>query len=231
MGKAKISSIEAAESFKKIASATVYDVLDKIGYPYQTLDLGIRPLAKNMRIAGPAFTMQGCRTPEKKDEKTNLKTFVKIYTAIYSGCILVVNPEKGSEGMGVFGEMTSWCLKQHGAKGIVIDGGIRDKMGLLAIPDWPVFVRYTSHIESNGRYTNQAVEVPIAITGQLKKQVKVRPGDFIVGDCDGILVIPKEIVQEVLAKSERVWQAECDTRRDLANGMPFKEVYEKYGRA
>lgn len=228
---AKTSSVEMAESFKEIASATVYDVLDEMGYPHQTLDLGIKPLTKDMRIAGPAFTIQGCRSSERKDEKANFESFKRIYKAIYDGCVVVVNPERGSEGIGVFGELTSWCLKQRGAKGIVIDGGIRDRIGLLKIPDWPVFVRHTSHIESNGRYMNRDLQVPIVVTGQLKGQVGVRPGDLIVGDCDGILVIPKEILEDVLIKSKKVWEAECKTRRELAKGVPFEEVYERYGRA
>lgn len=227
----KINAVEMGERFKKIASATVYDVLDKMGYSYQTLDLGIQPLRENMRIAGSAFTVQGHRAPDKLEEKVLIEIFERIYTAVYSGCVIVVNPEKGSEGMGVFGEMTSWCLKQHGAKGILIDGGIRDRMGLLSIPDWPVFVHYTSHIESNGRFMADKFQVPIIITGQLKKQIKVMPGDFIVGDCDGTLVIPQEITEDVLIKSEEVWKAECNTKRELATGVPFKEVYAKYGRA
>lgn len=225
------SSTTIADGFKEIASATIYDVLDQMGYPYQTLHLGIKPLREDMRIAGPAFTIQGYRSPEKKDEKANFDSFERIYDAIYPDCIVVVNPEKGSEGIGVFGEMTSWCFKQHGAKGILVDGGIRDRMGLLKIPEWPVFARYTSHIESNGRYVNRDIQVPIVITGQLATQIRVRPGDLVVGDCDGVLVIPVEIVEEVLAKSKEVWKAECTTRQELAKGSPFKEVYGKYRRA
>ncbi len=231
MSMAKTSTLEMSRRFKEIASATVYDTLEKMDCLYQTLDLGIQPLRDDMRLAGPAFTIQGSRCPDKLDEQSNIEGFKEIYRAVYPGCIMVINPEKGDQGIGIFGEMTSWCLKQHGAKGILIDGGIRDKIGLLKIPDWPVFVRYTSHIESNGRFLTHDLQIPIVLTGQLKRQVKVRAGDFIVGDCDGVLVIPQEIAGEVLIKSEETWKAECNTQRDLAQGVPFEEVHKRYGRA
>lgn len=226
-----MNPLQMSKRFQKIASATVYDVLDEMDYPHQTLDLQIRPLREDMRIAGPAFTIQGCRSPERKDRKSNFGSFKRIYEALYPACIVVVNTEKADQGVGVFGEMTSWCFKQHGAKGILVDGGIRDRIGLLKIPDWPVFVRYTSHIESNGRYVAQDFQIPIVISGQLKKQIKVGPGDFVLGDCDGVLVIPQGIAEEVLIRAEEVWQAECRTRRELALGEPFEKVYEKYRRA
>ncbi|MDI3543185.1 MAG: 4-hydroxy-4-methyl-2-oxoglutarate aldolase [Candidatus Atribacteria bacterium] len=61
--------------------------------------------------------------------------------------------------------------------------------------------------------------------------MRVRPGDFIVGDCDGVMVVPKEIAEEVLIKAEKVEEAEQKSREDLAKGALFEEVFRKYGRA
>jgi len=99
------------------------------------------------------------------------------------------------------------------------------------MPDWSVFVRYTSHIESNGRWIIKDVQTPISLAGQLQTQVRVHPGDFIVGDCDGVIVIPEEIVEEVLIKAEKVEEVEQKSREDLAKGALFEEVFRKYGRA
>jgi len=231
MDQYKLGILDMANRFQKIRSANIYDVLDEMGYPFQTLNLDIKPLKEDMRIAGAAFTIQGYRYPEKLDEDSNQSGFERVYQSLFEGCVVVVNPEKGSEGVGCFGEMTSWCLKQHGARGILVDGGIRDRMGLLEIPDWSVFVRYTSHIESNGRWMIKDVQTPISLTGQLQTQVRVRPGDFIVGDCDGVVVIPREIVEEVLIRAEKVEEVEQKSREDLAGGALFEEVFKKYGRA
>jgi 4-hydroxy-4-methyl-2-oxoglutarate aldolase len=221
------------ERFNKIATATVFDTMDRMNMPNQVLDLNIRPLRDEMHIAGPAFTVRGgrdCRTGRewqpKEMEGRNL------WKEIYPGCVIVADPGLAREGgFGFFGEMTSWHLKQMGARGIVIDGGIRDRPGLLKIPEWPVFVRYTSPIESNPRWRMNEIQGPIVLTGQLVKQVRINPGDFIVGDSDSVLVVPKEVAAEVLIKAEEMWKREEGSRNDLAAGMSFEEVFKKWGRA
>jgi 4-hydroxy-4-methyl-2-oxoglutarate aldolase len=233
MSDKEIPVLEMTERFNKIATATVFDTMDRMNMPNQVLDLNIRPLRDEMHIAGPAFTVRGgrdCRTGRewqpKEMEGRNL------WKEIYPGCVIVADPGLAREGgFGFFGEMTSWHLKQLGARGIVIDGGIRDRPGLLMIPEWPVFVRYTSPIESNPRWRMNEIQGPIVLTGQLVKQVRINPGDFIVGDSDSVLVVPKEVAAEVLIKAEEMWKREEGSRKDLAAGMSFEEVFKKWGRA
>lgn len=233
MSDKEIPVLEMTERFNKIATATVFDTMDRMNMPNQVLDLNIRPLRDEMHIAGPAFTIRGgrdCRTGRewqpKEMEGRNL------WKEIYPGCVIVADPGLAREGgFGFFGEMTSWHLKQMGARGIVIDGGIRDRPGLLMIPEWPVFVRYTSPIESNPRWRMNEIQGPIVLTGQLVKQVRINPGDFIVGDSDSVLVVPKEAAPEVLIKAEEMWKREEGSRKDLAAGMSFEEVFKKWGRA
>jgi 4-hydroxy-4-methyl-2-oxoglutarate aldolase len=233
MSDKEIPVLEMTERFNKIATATVFDTMDRMNMTNQVLDLNIRPLRDEMHIAGPAFTVRGgrdCRTGRewqpKEMEGRNL------WKEVHPGCVVVVDPGLAREGgFGFFGEMTSWHLKQLGARGIVIDGGIRDRPGLLRIPEWPVFVRYTSPIESNPRWRMNEIQGPIVLTGQLVKQVRINPGDFIVGDSDSVLIVPKEVAAEVLIKAEEMWKREEGSRNDLAAGMSFEEVFKKWGRA
>jgi 4-hydroxy-4-methyl-2-oxoglutarate aldolase len=233
MSDKEIPVLEMTERFNKIATATIFDTMDRMNMPNQVLDLNIRPLRDEMHIAGPAFTVRGgrdCRTGRewqpKEMEGRNL------WKEMYPGCVIVADPGLAREGgFGFFGEMTSWHLKQMGARGIVIDGGIRDRPGLLKIPEWPVFVRYTSPIESHPRWRMNEIQGPIVLTGQLVKQVRINPGDFIVGDSDSVLVVPKEVAAEVLIKAEEMWEREEGSRNDLAAGMSFEEVFKKWGRA
>lgn len=228
----KSAAREMGERFRCIASASVYDALDSLGLPNQCLELGIKPIHPEMRIGGPAFTVKGSRDPRTAAEwQPERLQGNAMHEALYPGCVLVVDPGTKEDGLGVFGEMTSWHFKSLGAAGILADGGIRDRPGLLLIPDWPVFVRYTTPIESYPRFRVMDFEVPIALTGQLVRQVRVAPGDFVVGDADGVVVVPKDAAAEVLAKAEEIWAAEEGTRRDLAAGVPFDEVYRRYGRA
>ena len=126
--------------------------------------------------------------------------------------------------------MMSYSARQFGAKGVVVDGGTRDREGLAAIPDWPVFARYTTPIESKKRWRSLEFQAPIFVTGTLTSEVRVEPGDWIVGDPDGVLVVPRAIALEVLLAVERIEGNEDGTRRDLADGLPVAEVYRKYGR-
>ncbi len=224
---------EMASRFREIPSSTIYDTLDEMGYPNQCLSLDIRALHSDMCIAGPAFTIRGGREPRNHHDEPDmmLEKFHDrgVYKAVYPGCVMVVNSE-AEQQCGHFGEMTSYTLRQKGARGIVIDGGIRDGRYLLKIPDWPVFVRRLSPIESAHRFSANDFQVPIAITGTLTSQLRIDPGDWIVGDETGVLSVPQKIAVEVLEKAEEIEGRERLSREELAAGMPADEVFARYHR-
>ncbi len=233
MADKEISVIEMAERFNKIATATIFDAMDGMGISNQVLDLNIRPIRDDMHIAGSAFTVKGerdCRTGP--DAHSKAMEGRNLMAEVYPGCVIVVDPGMAREGgFGFFGEMTSWHFKQRGARGIVIDGGIRDRAGLLKIPDWGAFVRYTSPIESHPRWRINEIQCPIVLTGQLVKQVRINPGDFVIGDADAVIIVPKEACMEVLLKAEEIWEREEGSRNDFLAGLSFEDVYKKWGRA
>ncbi len=224
---------EMAIRFKAIPSSTIYDTLEHLGYPNQCLALEIRPLADDMRIAGTAFTVRGGREPRNHHEEPEmmLPKFNDwgMYKSLSPGCVIVVNSES-ERNCGHFGEMMSYTAKQFGAAGMLIDGGIRDKRGLLDIPDWPVFVRYVSPIEGAHRFSANDFDVPIALSGTLTHQVRVDPGDWIVGDETGVLCIPKAIAYQVLLDAEEMEAREEKTREELAQGLPAAEVFARWHR-
>jgi len=224
----EIGAKEMAERYRKIPTATIYDTLDSMGYGNQCLSLAIKPLCYDMHVAGQAFTVQGSRDPRTGSTSPKFENFGML-KAIRPNNVVVVDAEKES-CCGHWGEMMSYTSKQHGAVGIVIDGGIRDGRGLLKIPDWPVFVRYTSPIESLRRWRPQDFQIPICMSGTLTAEVAVNPGDWIVGDMDGVIAIPQEMAQRVLVKAEETEAREEDTRKALASGVSIDEVYQKYKR-
>lgn len=228
------ASIESmADRFRQIPSATVFDTLDRMGLPNMVLSLGIKPLRNDMRIAGPAFTVKGTRDPRHHDEEENVRPpkFDNwgMYRAMYPGCVVVIDGGPDHH-CGLTGEMMSYQSKQYGARGVVVDGGIRDGPGLLMIPEWPVFVRYTSPIESAGRYCYVDFEVALYLSGTLSEYVRVNPGDWIIGDMDGVIAIPKEIAPGVLTKAEEVNQREAESRQALRDGVSFDEVFRRFRR-
>lgn len=234
------SILELQARWDKIRIANLYDTLDKMGYPNQCLDLGIRPLFPRQHLAGVAITVRGSRDPrsheERKADAEKAKAEGKqpagppLHELLFPGCVVVVDGG-GEPYTGKFGEMTSWGLKQRGVKGIVLDGYIRDLLGLEVIPDYTVCARGTSPIESAQRWAQVGVNVTIGMPGTLTSQVAVRPGDWVIGGPDGVIVVPQEIAMEALVAAEEIEAREQGMREDLANGMSFKDAYEKWGRA
>lgn len=234
------SIIELQARWDKIRIANLYDTLDAMGYGDQCIDLSIRPLFPHQHLAGVAVTVRGSRDPrtpeEKKADAEKAKaegtemTGPRLNDLLFDGCVVVVDGG-GEPFTGKFGEMTSWNLQQRGAKGIVIDGYIRDLLGLEVIPDYTVCTRGTSPIESNKRWSIVDVNVTIGMPGTLTSQVPVHPGDWIIGGPDGVIVVPQGIAMEVLEKAEEIEAREQGMREDMAAGMTFKDAYEKWGRA
>jgi len=242
------SILELQARWDKIRIANLYDALDEMGYGDQCLDLSIRPLFPKQHLAGVAVTARGSRDPLTREEQKAkwekmkaemekakaegkpLPSGPRLHDHLFPGCVVVVDGG-GEPHTGKFGEMTSWDLMQRGAKGIVIDGYIRDLLGLEVIPDYTVCARGTSPIESAKRWSIVDVNVTIGMPGTLTSMVRVRPGDWIVGGPDGVIVVPQEIAMEVLEKVEEIEAREQGMREDFAKGMSFKEAYEKWGRA
>jgi 4-hydroxy-4-methyl-2-oxoglutarate aldolase len=234
MSQEEQSVLELQARWDRLRIANIYDALDKLGYPNQCLDLRLRPLFPGQHLAGKAMTAKGGRDPLTWDEVTSggkdTQTLIRLRDYLFPGAVVVT--ECGGELVtGKFGEMTSWNLKQGGAKGIVLDGYIRDKPGLEVIPDYTVCAFGTSPIESFGRWRILAANVPIAMPGTLTHQVRVNPGDWVVGGPDGVIVVPQQIEMEALIRAEQIEAKEAGMREDLLAGMSFKDAYEKWGRA
>ena len=212
-------------------SADVFDALDSLGYSNQCLDVGIKPIRDDMKIAGPAFTIVGARDPlygddVEGDEFSNFALFDKLY----EGCIIVINAER-DDVCGHWGEMTSYGAKNAGAAGVVVDGGTRDKTGILKIPGWHCFARYTTPIESRKRWRVRQIQGTIHMTGTLTKAVRVDPGDWIFADNDGVLVIPADVIPDLLPVVEDISHREDLAREAFARGWQIKKVVEAFDRA
>lgn len=219
-----------AERFKKLYTAAVYDIMDEMGLPNQCMDLGIRALDRSMRVAGPVFTVAvtaDMRTDAEYDLE-EVKTFT-FFRRMYPGCVVLISAA-GERNAGHWGELMSTASKSRGATGVVVDGGIRDGNILMGMEDWPVFTRYLSPIESRGRTRISGIEVPIAVTGTLTAQIRVNPGDWLFGDMDGVVVIPAEKVDIVLARAEEMTTIENRSRNEIRAGGDVADIYAKYGR-
>ena len=217
---------EICERYKRLYAGAVYDVLEGLGYPNQAVSHELTPLAPGVKLAGPAFTVKGTETAER--DEAGRPQRMKMICSMTRPCIEV--RDRGTPyNVAIYGELTATTARAHGAVGALIDGGTRDCGHLIAM-GFPVFARYRSPVEAFGRYMLLNVQVPIRIAGELTETVLVNPGDFIFGEEDGALVIPKDLTLQVLLECERIKGLEDQARRDFARGDDPAEVFFRYKR-
>src|SRR5712692_2887456 len=221
-----VNSEQTCERYKKLYAGLIFDVLEHLGYPNQVLSHEITPLTPDMKLAGPAFTIKGTATPEK-DDIVRLRRLESLSEMSYP-CVEV--RDRGTPyNVALYGELSATAARAHGAVGALVDGGTRDTTHLIAM-GFPVFARYRTPVEAFGRYMMLKCQVPVSISGGLKDTVEVKPGDFIFGDLDGVMVIPKDLIIQVLTECERIIGLENQARMDFARGDDPTEVFKRYRR-
>jgi regulator of RNase E activity RraA len=190
-------SNEILEILEKTAVATISTVLRQKGFNRVALH-GPRPLTEGQkRIAGPAYTMRF--VPAREDITTamavNGPTSPRaVMEKIPSGAIVVVDA-MALRSAGVFGDIICARMQMRGVAGLVTDGAIRDLVGMKKL-DWPIWADGTTSPPSPTEFFCADTEVPVACGG-----VTVFPGDIIVADDDGAIVIPAAMAGEIAAES------------------------------
>lgn len=220
-------SLEAVcERYKKLYAGLVFDVLEGMGLPNQALSHELVALAPQMKLAGPAFTVKGALSAEQ--DSAGRYERMRAISAMTSPCVEV--RDRGTPfNVAIYGELSATTARAHGAVGALIDGGTRDSGHLIAM-GFPVFARYRTPVESFGRYAWIKCQVPIRISGELAETVVVNPGDFIFGEEDGVIAIPKDVTLSVLEECERIKLLEDQARHDFDLGDDPVEVFRRYNR-
>ncbi len=208
------------ERFTHIYTAALADVLDGHGYRKQTLPPEISSLAPGMRLAGQAFTVEG-RPVDTQDWDEAIRKTLAMLGSVPAGHVAVYQCHHDVSAH--FGELSATSLLSRGVAGCVIDGGCRDVRFILD-EDFPVFARYATPEDSTWRWQVSATQVPVTIG-----QVRIEPGDWVVGDDDGVVVVPRDVAESVLAEAEAKAATENAIRDAVRGGMPPLEAYERFG--
>jgi 4-hydroxy-4-methyl-2-oxoglutarate aldolase len=210
------------ERFAAIYTAALADILDARGYHDQTLPPSIRPLEPGMRTAGQAYTVKG-RAAENTGDGAYDRAIRKVLTMlgdVPAGHVAVYACDQDVSAH--LGELSVTSLKARGVAGCVLDGGCRDVRFILD-EGFPVFCRFTTPDDSTWRWELEATQVSIAIG-----RVRIEPGDWVVGDDDGVVVVPASIASEVLAEAEEKAATESAIRTAVREGMTPLEAYERF---
>ncbi len=212
------------ERYRRLYSGVIYDVLDHRGYPDQCLASDLRPLRPDMIVAGPAFTIKGVSDPTGDPDL--LERRIKLFKAMSYPCVDVRDCGFDTR-VAHYGEMNATLGMKHGCVGAVIDGGVRDSRHLLDM-NFPVFARYHTPVEAKMRWSYFRWDISVTLRGALSATVTVNPGDFIFGDIDGIVVIPKAMTLSILEEAEALVNREDRARHDYKS-EDVEEVYRRYG--
>jgi regulator of RNase E activity RraA len=212
------------ERFLRVDTSNVADVLDQMGLPDQGLSAKFRPFpASAGKLAGWAYTIRGQMAP-----------FAGTGDAAKMQACHGIGPDEvrvwSGDGAGIcyFGELIALGMKERGAVGALVDGGVRD-VRWLSEHNFPVFARYRTAVQSIGRWRVTAWQEPVNLAGATSARVIVGPGDFVLCDEDGGIVIPAEHVVAVLEAAEDLTAKEALIRAEIARGMTLQQALEKYG--
>ena len=195
---------KVVKGFEGIPTGVVSDAMGRAG----SMDAGIKPVWPKARIVGPALTV-------RTFPADNLMIH-KAVTLARPGDVLVVNAG-GYRDTAVFGDLLGYSCKVHGIAGVVVDGASRDADGMAAI-NFPVFARAVLPM---GPFKDSpgSINVPLSCGG-----VAVRPGDIVIADADGVVVVPLEEAAAVLAKSQAAASQEEQMRERLTKGETVFEI-------
>jgi regulator of RNase E activity RraA len=208
------------ERLARLHPAVVADCLDKVGLRDQVLAPHIRPIAPDMRVAGYAATVQCVEVdavPESRDDW--YRNELASVDALRPGDVVVVSTCRGS----YWGELLATASTFRGARGVVADAYTRDTLALIDMR-FPTFAAGIHCADSLGRIDVDASDVPIVCGG-----VTVEPGDLVLGDHDGVVIVPSAIGEQIVAAAEEKLTGEDLVRAKLAEGMPVAEAFRTYG--
>ena len=188
-----------------------------MGFLRQTLPPEITPLRPGMRLAGPAYPIEG-RPDHAADYDAAIRKVLEMLGQVPAGHVAVYQTNDRSSAH--LGELSVTSLKARGCAGAVIDGGCRD-VHLILRENYPVFTRYTTPQDCTYRWQLVAHgDVTVTIG-----EVSVAPGDYVVADADGIVVVPGDVLIEVLGQAEAEGRnGERDQGRGRAGALPARRV-------
>ena len=206
-------SDQAVEKAGELSTSTVSDALDRLGIAGQCL--GIKPMDVKFRLCGRAYTM---RTVPAVVVPGSVGDYIDDVPA---GSVVVID-NGGRQDKTVWGDILTFLADKMGVAGTVIDGNCRDIHRCIEI-NYPVFSRGWSMRTGKDRVQLDQINIPVSIG-----DARVEPGDIMLGDADGVLVIPKEHEDKIISLAQEIDEAEEAILEAIASGLRLDEAREKF---
>lgn len=214
------NSNSRSERLKNCYTGAIQDVLCGMGFPNQVLPSYLRPL-KNYKLAGQVFTVEGMvdRSISKHD---SLLSWCNMLSKAPAEKILICQPNDTS--IAHMGELSSETLMYKNVPGYIVDGGCRDVEFINNI-GFPVYCKYFTPKDVVKTWKVTSLGEPIIIG-----DVKIESDDYLLADTDGIIIIPQDIIDEVISNTEEVLKTENKVRTAILQGVDPVEAYLKFGK-
>ena len=238
-----IADQERIDRFKRAGyGGSVSDALNGLGVRDSVFSARFKPLRQGMQLVGRALPIKlhslvpQQLTPEaRKAQEAQWeaegghpqKRMMRTIAENEDGAVLCFDCG-GDMQPAHFGEMSCQLACAHGCRGMLLAGNCRDTQYVLKMSDFPMF-SFGTRPNAFGGWIITEVNAPVFLPGHLTHYVRVMPGDFIFGDNDGVQLIPKDLIDEVLLRVEATFEKENKERDLIAGGMPIDEVYRQFG--
>jgi 4-hydroxy-4-methyl-2-oxoglutarate aldolase len=213
-------TITLSQMRERLYSAVVCDALDKLGLKNQSPRVPIRPLTIQGVLVGRCKTTLWAEMAHEDPRPYELELQAVDSCQVDDVIIAVAG---GSMRSGLWGELLSTAARRSGCAGAIVDGAVRDVVKMTAM-GFPVFARGTCVYDSRDRNRVVDVDVPVEIDG-----VRFSPGDLVIADADGIVVVPRAVEAEAIGAAWEKVNAENVVREAIAGGMTAAEAFRKYG--
>ncbi len=207
---------------KELYTAVLSDVLDELGYRDQAMPPSIRPLDDDLVMVGRARTGSYREVYSVVPGDNPYALEIALVDDLQPGDVAVLGCG-GSSRIAPWGELLSTAARARGAAGCLTDGFVRD-IKFIRQMKFPVFHGGIAPLDSKGRGKVAEIDVPIRCGG-----VAVAPGDLVVGDADGVIVVPRAVEAAALDKAFAKVRGENDTREELARGAKLADVFARHG--
>jgi len=211
---------EIVKGFREVATASVADAVDKLAGKRGYMDHPIKPRINDKRVVGPAVTVLEGPTKEFVPPQHALD----LIDSAVPGSVMVIGIN-GEADVAIWGGLMTAGAYARGFEGAVLDGGVRDITEIRRDYDFPVFSRSASPGTTLGRFKTLGSNIPVVCGG-----IEVHPGDIIVADIDGVVVVPKALAAEVLKMSQEIDKRELEQAKLIVQARSLKEGLAKYGR-
>jgi regulator of RNase E activity RraA len=207
---------------ERLYAAVVSDALDSLGSRDHLVGPKVRPVGPLARpLIGRAATATSA--PVATPPEQPYAKLIEALDRLMPGAVLVISGAGAETRSAIFGGLLATAARAKGAAGCVVGGAVRDK-GDLEQLGFPTFASSFSPADSFGRDEVVAFDEPVRCGETI-----VHPGDLIVADADGVVVVPAALEQEALEWALAKVEGESNMREELADGLPISDAFAKYG--